>query len=819
MYPPNQINAPSRAAISCAGLVLALVTSVIPAFAAGTFYVDATHPNSALTGPGTAEAPYSTISAACAAQGGAGTTIIVKPGLYREQVSVGASGAAGNPFVIRASEPGVVIDGADSFSGTTRWTPFQGTVHLASTVTWPPRQVYVDGVRLVAATGAPESIPPQSFVYVAGAGLYVNLGGDNPGAHQTLVGRRSAGFRVTTRTFVRIEGFQIYRAEDKGIYVLGGSSDVSIIGNQVSASFTQGITITASTNCTVGSNVVFENGDHGILMSAGVTGTRVESNESFRNARVATRAANGIQLFGCSGNTIIANRWHHNQDTGAQFNGGSNNNVSIYNASWSNGDHGFDHLTSSGVAHYGDVAWGNFKDGFSFEGDSPGGRMFNCISTDNGLTTNEYDLWVDANSSVGFASNSNVLWNSTAQPPVKYITLPAYSTVSAFSAATGLDTRSRQANPLFANTAIGDFHVGAGSPAIDMADATVPGWPSADAAGLPRLDDLTITNRGIGVPPYGDIGIFESIPGEAPPVVTAPASRTANEGTTITVNVTASDPNGDPITMLTADLSSLPAGHNAVFVVNETHTAGTLTWTTTRNDGRVNPYPVVFRASNNFIGQATTSIVVVDIPDRAPVVTAPANVQTTKNSAVIVNVTASDPDGDAIISLTADLSNLGGNAAFTASADKRSGTLTWTPTNRTNADVTFTARNALTGIAITRIHVKNLLSSEPSHDPAASEESDVEATARPSVLALSSAIPNPSRGDNVAFVLDLPHDSDIRWNVFDLQGREVFAEHRFASAGRVTLHFATPQPRPVPGVYFGRVRVGDATLVRRFLVQ
>ena len=45
------------------------------------------------------------------------------------------------------------------------------------------------------------------------------------------------------------------------------------------------------------------------------------------------------------------------------------------------------------------------------------------------------------------------------------------------------------------------------------------------------------------------------------------------------------------------------------------------------------------------IGQATTSIVVVDVPDRAPVVTAPADVRVAKNSAVTVNVTAIDPIG------------------------------------------------------------------------------------------------------------------------------------------------------------------------------
>jgi len=815
MYPLIRNDSPLRLAVSHSGLALAVALTFSPALAAGTIYVDASHPSCSPAGPGTIDSPYCTISAAAAAQGGPGTTIIVRPGVYREQVTVGASGVAGDPFVIRASQPGVVLDGADLYSGTSRWTPFQGTVHVASGVTWPPHQVHVDGVRLVAATGAPEAIPAQSFVFVAGSGLYVNLGGDNPGSHSTLVGRRSNGFRVNGRAFVRIEGFQIYRAEDKGIHVLGASNNVVLFGNQVSASYTQGIGLNSSTNCRVGSNVIFENGDHGILMS-GVTGTIVEWNESFRNARVNTRAANGLNLFGSSTNTIIGNRWHHNQDTGAQYGSSSNNNVSLFNASWSNGDHGYDHLGSTGAAHYGDVAWGNYKDGFSFEGNAPGGSMFNCISTDNGLTTNEYDLWVDATSSVGFTSNSNVLWNSTAQPPVKYVALPAYATVSAYSLATGLDSRSRQGDPRFVNPAAGDFHLAWGSAAIDLADATVPNWPATDLVGSPRLDDPTVANGGMGVPNFGDAGLFETVPPNVPPTVTAPATRTGNENTLITVNVTAIDLNGDPITLLSADLSSLPAGHNATFVVNETRTAGTLTWRPTYNDGRANPYPVVFSAGNNLIGQATTSIVVVDVPDRAPVVTAPLNVKAVKNSAVTVNVSASDPDGDAIISLTADLSNLGGNAAFTASSDKRSGTLTWTPVDRINIDVTFTARNALTGTATTRIQVKNSLTGEPG--PAAAQESDVATPALPAALALSNAVPNPGRSDGVSFVLDLPHDSDVRWSVFDIQGRELLAEQRFASAGRLTLRFGAGERRQGPGVYFARVRADDAIFVRRFLM-
>ncbi len=817
MHPLIRTSSRRRMDAARAGFSLAFILAACPALAAGTFFVDANHPNCSPAGPGTVDNPYCTIGAAAAAQGGPGTTIIVSPGIYREQLTVSASGVAGSPFVIRASQPGVVIDGADLYSGTQRWTPYQGSVHLANDVSWVPSLVYVDDVRLASASGDPAAIPPQSFVYVAGSGLYVNLGGDNPGAHRTYVGRRGNGVRVSARTYVQIEGFQIYRAGDKGIHVLGGSSNIIVIGNQVTQSFTQGISLAASTNCRVSSNVVFENGDHGILLTGGVTGTLLEWNESFRNARFSVRAANGLNLAGSSGNTIIGNRWHHNQDTGAQYGSSSHDNLSLYNASWSNGDHGYDHLASTGAVHYGDIAWNNYKDGFSFEGNAPGGRMFNCISTDNGLTTNEYNLWVDAASSVGFMSNSNVLWNSTGQPPVKYVSAPSYATVAAYSAATGKDTRSRQADPRFVNPAAGDFHVQWGSSAIDLADATVPGWPSNDLAGHQRLDDPFMTDGGVGSPTFGDAGLYESIPADSPPTVIAPLTRGANEGTTFTIQVTASDFNGDPIDQMNADLSSLPQGNNAIFVANELGTAGTFTWTTTRADGRAAPYPVVFRASNALTGSATTSITVVDIPGRAPVMTAPSEVNAVKNSAVTVHVTASDPDGDAITSLTADLSKLGGNAAFVASSDKRSGTLTWTPTKKNKFDVTFTARNALTGTVKTRIDVRNSLTDE-NGGQVSSQQPDVTPDALPAVLELSNAVPNPGRADGVSFVLRLPQGTHVNWSVFDIQGRELFSESRLAPAGSLTLRFDPARHRDSPGVFFARVRAGEAVLVRRFLM-
>jgi hypothetical protein len=74
----------------------------------------------------------------------------------------------------------------------------------------------------------------------------------------------------------------------------------------------------------------------------------------------------------------------------------------------------------------------------------------------------------------------------------------------------------------------------------------------------------------------------------------------------LSINVDASDPDGEPIASLTADLSSLPPGNDAVFAESPDHSHGTLTWTPTVADSGV--YTVGFQAANLFAAAKTTSV-------------------------------------------------------------------------------------------------------------------------------------------------------------------------------------------------------------------
>ena len=186
------------------------------------------------------------------------------------------------------------------------------------------------------------------------------------------------------------------------------------------------------------------------------------------------------------------------------------------------------------------------------------------------------------------------------------------------------------------------------------------------------------------------------------PVVTAPATATVAETQPLTVNVTAADPDGNAISSLTA--SGVPAG--ATFTPGSGNTSGTLSWTPSTGDAGT--YTVTFTAANALTGSANT-VITVNVPgDQAPVVTAPATATVAENQPLTVNVTAADPDGDGITSLTA--SGVPAGAIFTAGLGNTSGTLTWTPTFTQSGSytVTFTAANALTGSASTVITVTDV---------------------------------------------------------------------------------------------------------------
>ena len=156
------------------------------------------------------------------------------------------------------------------------------------------------------------------------------------------------------------------------------------------------------------------------------------------------------------------------------------------------------------------------------------------------------------------------------------------------------------------------------------------------------------------------------------PVLTAPPSVQGVEGVPLTFDVSASDPDGDPIDSLLVDAADMPPG--ASFAVNADRTRGVFAWTPTYSESGV--YPVKFRAKNPFEASGVTSIEIFDVPN-PPSITVPPPLVGTEGVALHAVITATDPDGDPMTSFTA--SPLPAGAAFTVDATHTAGSLDWKP--------------------------------------------------------------------------------------------------------------------------------------------
>src|SRR5712671_6924036 len=186
------------------------------------------------------------------------------------------------------------------------------------------------------------------------------------------------------------------------------------------------------------------------------------------------------------------------------------------------------------------------------------------------------------------------------------------------------------------------------------------------------------------------------------PSITAIGDVTLNVGATAVVNVVATDPSLDPITL------SASGGAFATLNAPTTGTGivvTTLTLIPTVTDAGTHTITVTATAA----GQTDTETFLVHVnavgSNLAPVVVAPAVETVNTGGLVHFVVNASDANGDAITFLSA--SGLPTGATFTTNSSNTEGTFSWTPTSTQagHYDVVFVAANGLEGSAATHIDV------------------------------------------------------------------------------------------------------------------
>ena len=210
-------------------------------------------------------------------------------------------------------------------------------------------------------------------------------------------------------------------------------------------------------------------------------------------------------------NTIINNVSYENEDTGLQFYTGAHDNLIVGNLTYDNGDHGIDNLNAPSQTMVGNTVFGNVTAGINLEGTSPGGTLSNNISMNNGINSprTSSNIRIDSDSIAGAQINHDVVFLTSGT--IQFIWgKTGYTSLAAFRAANPTqEVSGKQANPLFANSAAGNFHLTAGSPAIDCADSGAPGQPATDLDGQARVDDPATDNTGVGPRDYDDRGVYE----------------------------------------------------------------------------------------------------------------------------------------------------------------------------------------------------------------------------------------------------------------------------------------------------------------------
>lgn len=195
---------------------------------------------------------------------------------------------------------------------------------------------------------------------------------------------------------------------------------------------------------------------------------------------------------------------------------------------------------------------------------------------------------------------------------------------------------------------------------------------------------------------------FSPARAQAAPLLSPIANMSLNAGSTRSLDVVAVDPDGGAINITAAlppfaTLNAPTVGMGAVVT----------SLTLNPSSAQVGDYSAQVTAMAGGVSSVRVFQITVNAEgsDQAPVVGTPALREITEGATLAFTVTATDPDGDAIGSLSA--SGAPSGASFTPNGSNTSAAFSWTPGmgDAGEYDVQFTAANALSGTANTHIRV------------------------------------------------------------------------------------------------------------------
>ncbi len=489
--------------------------------------------NGSDSNPGSSAAPFATVQAGLnAAQ--PGDQVRVRAGVYYQTFDTPRSGTAGSPIHLVADGPGVVLDGSDpAYLARTDWRDDGGGV-FSVPFTGATRLVVADSsMRLYKQTTlanlqANANAMTQGWA-AEGGRLYVKReDGASPNGRTTHVARYDMAGYVDV-AYVRVVGFEI-----------------RYYGTTTAAA---GLSLRGSTNCEAIGNSIWNIGGKGIYLRVGAANNLVEYNVC-RDTRIsgwpwnATKAheeeLQGISHRGGRGNVIRYNTVRgtfdgidsggdtSTEDVAADTDMHDNRVIGVADDALETEDFGGinyrcfrnwveDPLNCMSIApnnigpEY--VLFNTFhnfrKGGFKLSITSNGETIIahNTISSPKGGTGPVYPTgpysnkhWLN-NIMVGNGqpsigddageSQTGCSFDGDLLHVVNYGSLVvwkgvAYATIAAFRSATGFEASGKSGDPMFTNSAAGDYTLRTGSPAVNAA-IRLPGINDAFAGSAPDI--------------------------------------------------------------------------------------------------------------------------------------------------------------------------------------------------------------------------------------------------------------------------------------------------------------------------------------------
>ncbi|MEP0367030.1 MAG: putative Ig domain-containing protein [Cyclobacteriaceae bacterium] len=265
-------------------------------------------------------------------------------------------------------------------------------------------------------------------------------------------------------------------------------------------------------------------------------------------------------------------------------------------------------------------------------------------------------IYLDDQSKTGQTNFNNVIRNNIAGQ----FTTWTFDGTSTVQNNVDITTNVSNYSTYFADYANLDFHLKSGSPAVNAGVNT--GVTTTDLDGNARIADGTV-----------DAGAYEynsGTGGNARPVLAAVGNIQLDELATVTKNLSATDADGDPISITASNLPS--------FATLTDNNDGTGTLQVAPQSGDEGTYNVTISASDGTDAD-TEDITITVNPEgganAAPVLATIANQNVEEGSSVTVNISATDANAD---TLTITATNLPSFASLTDNGDG-TGTISISP--------------------------------------------------------------------------------------------------------------------------------------------